>query len=193
MDDMREVDSEQALKAVETILCYIGEDPTREGLRGTPGRVLRSWGKLYGGYKQDPVKILKADFSSEGYDQLILLEPIEYWSTCEHHMLPFFGTVAVGYIPGSEGRVVGISKLARLVEVYARRLQIQERMTKQIAEAVETVIKPLGVAVVVRGKHLCMVARGVEKQQSQMTTSAMRGVFREKQSTRDEFLRLVTR
>lgn len=184
---------EAALSAIRTIIEYIGEDPDREGLKGTPERVLRSWSRLFGGYSQEPGKILRADFSSDGYDQMILLEPIEFWSTCEHHMLPFSGTVAVGYIPGDEGRVVGISKLARLVEVYARRLQIQERMTKEIAEALEQAIRPAGVAVVVRAQHLCMVARGVEKQQSSMTTSAMRGAFRHSQSARDEFLRLTGR
>ena len=191
--DMTESGSASALRAVQTILRHIGEDPEREGLERTPERVLKSWEKLYGGYTQDPTKILAADFSSEGYDQMVVLEPIEFWSTCEHHMLPFFGTVAIGYIPGKSGRVVGISKLARLVEVYARRLQIQERMTKQIAEALEEAIDPAGVAVIVHGKHLCMVARGVEKQRSAMTTSAMYGVFRQNQSVRDEFLRLSVR
>jgi GTP cyclohydrolase I len=182
---------ERVIEAIKTILRYIGEDPNREGLRDTPERVVRSWDKLFGGYKQAPDDVLKTDFSSDGYDQMIVLEPIEFWSTCEHHMLPFSGTVAVGYIPGASGKVVGISKLARLVEVYSRRLQIQERFTKQIADALAKTINPLGVAVVVRAKHMCMVARGVEKQQSWMSTSAMRGAFRDNQSARDEFLSLA--
>lgn len=188
---MNDKQAHAALAAVRTILEYIGEDPDREGLQGTPERVVRSWEKLFGGYEQDPMVHLKADFSSDGYDQLITLGPIEFWSTCEHHMLPFYGHVSVGYVPGEEGRVVGVSKLARTVEVYARRLQIQERMTKQIATAIKEAIDPSGVAVVVKAQHLCMVARGVEKRQSQMTTSSMSGVLRDNPAARNEFLQLT--
>jgi GTP cyclohydrolase I len=186
------VEVQEAKEAVRTILRYIGEDPDREGLQDTPDRVIRSWGKLYGGYKQDPENVLKAAFSDEGYDQMILLGPVEFWSTCEHHMIPFYGSVHVGYIPGDTKKVVGVSKLARVIEVYARRLQIQERMTQQIADAVEKFTGAKGVGVVVRGKHLCMVARGVEKQQSVMITSALRGAMIEQSSTRQEFMALTS-
>jgi len=182
------VEVQEAKNAVKTILKFIGEDPGREGLRDTPDRVIRSWQKLYGGYREDPEKVLKANFSDEGYDQMIMLGPVEFWSTCEHHMIPFYGTVHVGYIPGDSRKVVGVSKLARVIEVYARRLQIQERMTKQIADAVEKFSGASGVGVVVRGKHLCMVARGVEKQQSIMTTSALRGELLNDGTARAEFL-----
>lgn len=182
---------EQALEAVRTMLLYLGEDPTREGLLDTPSRVVRSWDTLYGGYQQKPEEVMKTSFTQDNYNQMILLGPIEYWSTCEHHILPFYGTVYVGYIPGDDGKVVGVSKLARVVEIYARRLQIQERMTQQIADAVMKCASAKGVGVVVRGKHLCMVARGVQKQRSIMTTSAMSGAFMDESSTRDEFLRLT--
>lgn len=182
---------EDALEAVRTMLRYIGEDINREGLRDTPERVVRSWDKLYGGYQQRPEDLLKTAFTERSYSQMILLGPIEYWSTCEHHIIPFYGTVYVGYIPNANGRVVGVSKLARAVEVFARRLQIQERMTEEIADAVEKNTGARGVGVIVRGKHLCMVARGVEKQRSVMTTSALRGCFMDEGPTRDEFLRLT--
>ena len=178
----------QALEAVRTILEYVGEDPGREGLLDTPERVVKSWDKLYGGYKQDPGEILSRSFQSDGYDQMVILGPIEYWSTCEHHMLPFYGSVSIGYLPGPEGKVVGVSKLARVVEVYARRLQIQERFTQEVARAIEEQTGALGVGVVIRGQHMCMVARGVEKQNSVMTTSDMRGAMRDRPETRMEFL-----
>ena len=177
--------------ALRAIIREIGDDPEREGLLDTPKRVMKSWKTLYGGYGQDPMEVLTTSFDPDGYDQMVMLGPIEFWSTCEHHMLTFFGEVHVGYIPGEEGRVIGISKLARAVDIFARRLQIQERMTKQIAEAVEKAVGAKGVAVVVRAKHLCMVARGVQKQQSRMTTSAMLGAFRDNIETRTEFLRLM--
>ncbi len=180
-----------ALDAVKHMLALIGENPEREGLKETPARVVKSWEKLYGGYDQDPAELFAVDFASEGYDQLIVLEPIEFWSTCEHHMLPFYGTVSIGYIPGKEGRVVGLSKLARVVEIYARRLQIQERLTQQIAKAIQDGVKPAGVAVIVKSQHLCMVARGVEKQMSSKITSAMIGALRDNASARAEFLNLI--
>lgn len=184
---------DKALAAVRTILEYIGEDPDREGLKETPARVVKSWSKLFGGYDQKPIDVMKARFSKDGYDQMIILGPVEYWSTCEHHMIPFYGTVQIGYIPGDDGKVVGVSKLARVVEIFARRLQIQERMTEQIANAIEKETGAKGVGVIVRGKHLCMVARGVEKQQSIMTTSALHGVLLDNQATRDEFIQLTKR
>jgi GTP cyclohydrolase I len=182
---------EDALGAVKTILSYIGEDPTREGLIDTPERVVKSWDKLYGGYGQDIKKITKAKFQTDGYDQMIVLKNIEFWSTCEHHILPFYGRASIGYLPNEKGKVIGISKLARVVEVFSRRLQIQERLASDVAAAVEDVTDALGVGVVVSAKHLCMVARGVEKQQSDMVTSSMRGLFRNELATRQEFMNLI--
>ena len=171
------------------IISYIGDDPNREGLIDTPNRVVRSWKKLFGGYKEDSFKILSnASFDAEGYDEMIMLKNLEFYSTCEHHMIPFFGKATVAYIP--ESRIVGISKLARVVEVFARRLQIQERMTTQITDAIDEVLHPLGVMVVLEAQHLCMIARGVEKQHSSMVTSAVRGVFRDKPEVRAEFFSL---
>jgi len=183
---------DEALSAVKTILKYIGEDPDREGLLRTPERVVRSWDKLYGGYKQKLEDVVKADFDAEGYDQIVMLDDIEFWSTCEHHVLPFYGKVSVGYLPDKKTkRVIGVSKMARIVEMYARRLQIQERMTQQIANALKESINAEGVGVVVRARHLCMVARGVQKQQSWMVTSEMLGSFRNETATRQEFIRLI--
>ncbi len=183
---------EDALGAVQTILEYIGDNPSRDGLKDTPERVVKSWDRLFGGYKQTVQEVAKANFDSDGYDQMVILKNIEFWSTCEHHMLPFYGTVSVGYLPNSKtGRVLGVSKLARIVEMYARRLQIQERMASQVAEAITHAIDAYGVGVVVRAKHLCMVARGVEKQQSDMVTSAMLGRFRDNDATRMEFMNLI--
>lgn len=183
---------DEALSAVKTILKYIGEDPDREGLMRTPERVVRSWDKLYGGYKQKLEDVVKADFDAEGYDQIVMLDDIEFWSTCEHHVLPFYGKVSVGYLPDKKTkRVIGVSKMARIVEMYARRLQIQERMTQQIANALKESINAEGVGVVVRARHLCMVARGVQKQQSWMVTSEMLGSFRNEIATRQEFIQLI--
>lgn len=181
----------QALSAVRTILEYIGEDPDREGLVETPERVVKSWSRLYAGYDQNPAEVLSKSFTQTGYDQMILLGPVEFWSMCEHHMLPFFGSVFVGYLPGPDGKVVGISKLARAVEIFARRLQIQERLTEQIADAVQEYARASGVGVVVQGKHLCMVSRGVEKQKAVMTTSALRGHLLDTPAARSEFLHFV--
>jgi len=170
------------------MLEYIGENPKREGLVDTPGRVVRSFDQLYRGYKQEPKEILSRSFDSQDYDEMIVLKDIDFFSMCEHHMLPFFGKAKVGYVPGPSGRVVGISKLARLVDCFARRLQIQERMTKQIAQAIQDVLQPVGVGVVVEAQHLCMKARGVEKQNSMMVTSCLLGAFRDKPEARQEFL-----
>jgi GTP cyclohydrolase I len=167
-------------------LQYIGEDPKRKGIVETPSRVVKSWSDLYKGYKIDEKEIFKT--FDEPCDEMVILRNIEFYSMCEHHCLPFFGKVHIAYIPN--GKVVGISKLARLVECYSRRLQIQERMTQQITEAIVKHLSPLGVACFVEAKHLCMMARGVEKQNSVMVTSSLRGVFKEKDAPRMEFLLL---
>lgn len=181
--------NKKSTAVIKQVLQLIGEDPSREGLLDTPIRVVKSWGELYGGYGKDPKEILKTTFAGEGYDQMVLLDNIEFFSTCEHHMLPFFGVAHVAYIPRK--RVVGLSKLARLVDCYARRLQIQERLTGQIADALNEALDPLGVAVILQAKHFCMVSRGVQKQNSVMSTSAMTGMFRTDSKCRAEFLNLI--
>ncbi len=173
---------------IRDIIATIGDDPYREGLIDTPNRVVKSWGEIYRGYKMDPGEILKTTFSDEGYDQMVILRDIEMFSTCEHHMLPFIGKAHVAYIP--RNRVVGLSKLARLVECFARRLQIQERLTLEIAHAIADHLSPKGVGVIIEAKHVCMLARGVNKQNSVMTTSHLLGVFREPE-VRAEFMRLA--
>jgi GTP cyclohydrolase I len=174
--------------SIKDMIDYIGDDSSREGVIDTPKRVMKSWDELYSGYKQSPEEILERTFDSDGYDQLIILRDIEFYSMCEHHMLPFFGKAHVGYIPND--RVVGISKLARLVDCFARRLQIQERLTKQIAEAINDIMKPNGVAVLIEAQHLCMVSRGVNKQNSVMMTSQLLGCMRTNEA-REEFLKLA--
>jgi len=173
---------------ITKIITHIGDDPSREGLVDTPDRVIRSWRDLYAGYSQNPEKILGTMFDKDGYSQMIILKDIEFYSTCEHHMLPFFGKAHVAYIPDKQ--VVGISKLARLVECFARRLQIQERMTKQIADAITDNIKPLGVAVILEAQHFCMTSRGIQKQNASMVTSELQGVMRNHE-VRLEFLDLI--
>jgi GTP cyclohydrolase I len=171
------------------IIALLGEDPSRDGLRRTPERFERALRFLTSGYLQDADKILNGAMFSVCYDQMVVVKDIEIFSLCEHHMLPFFGRCHVAYIPNK--KVVGLSKIARLINMYARRLQIQERLTSQIAEAIQQRISPQGVGVVVEARHLCMVMRGVEKQHSSAVTSAMLGAFRENQQTRDEFLALI--
>lgn len=172
---------------VVRMLQAIGENPGREGLLDTPKRVTKSWAKLYAGYSQNPEEVLKTTFSEvENYDQLITLTDIELYSTCEHHMLPFFGKAHIGYLPNK--KVVGLSKLARVVEIFSRRLQIQERLTQEIGNAINECLKPQGVGVIIEAQHFCMMARGVEKQNSKMTTSCLIGSFRNE--CRDEFLKL---
>lgn len=171
------------------VLVRLGEDPEREGLIRTPGRVKRAMEHLTSGYREDPEKLLKGALFAVSYDEMVIVKDIEMFSMCEHHMLPFFGKVHVAYIPN--GRVIGLSKIPRLVELFSRRLQIQERMTTQIAETIQSVIQPQGVGVVIEARHLCMMMRGVEKQHSGTVTSAMLGAFREQKQTRDEFLSLV--
>ena len=176
-------------KAVTAMLEGIGEEPGREGLLKTPERVARSLRFLTKGYREDPEEMLKKAVFTEAYDEMVLVRDIDLFSMCEHHMLPFFGKAHVAYIP--DGKIVGLSKLARVVEVFARRLQVQERLTQQIRDAIQSVLNPKGVAVVIEAKHLCMVMRGVEKLNSVTTTSAMSGQFITSQSTRSEFLRLI--
>lgn len=169
---------------------FVGEDPNREGLCGTPHRVVRSWEKLCGGYQQDAETVLGTCFSEFGdYDEMILLKDIDFFSTCEHHLLPFYGKAHVAYLP--DKRVVGISKLARLVEMHSRRLQIQERMTADIANDIARILNPLGVAVLVEAQHFCIKARGVEKINSIMTTSKLIGVYKEHAAARSEFFSMV--
>ncbi len=170
------------------LLTRFHEDPNRDGLVKTPERIEKAMEFLTQGYEQDPTSILQGAMFDVDYDEMVIVKDIEMFSLCEHHMLPFFGRVHVAYIPN--GKVIGLSKIARLVEVFARRLQVQERMTKQIADAIQEAIAPQGVGVVIEARHLCMMMRGVEKQNSSTVTSAMRGVF-SKQSTRTEFLSLV--
>lgn len=174
---------------VRKMLTLIGEDPNREGLRRTPERFEKAFRYLTSGYRQDPEKLLNGAMFSVCYDNMVVVKDIELYSLCEHHLLPFLGKCHVAYIPNK--KVVGLSKIARLVNMYARRLQIQERLTSQIAKAIEEKLSPEGVGVVVEARHLCMVMRGVEKQHSAAMTSAMLGAFRENKQTRDEFLSLI--
>ncbi len=170
------------------ILTRIGEDPDRDGLQLTPQRVENSMTFLTKGYEEDPTKILRGALFDVAYDEMVIVKDVEMFSLCEHHLLPFFGKVHVAYIP--KGKVIGLSKIPRLIEVFARRLQVQERLTRQIADAIQEAVEPQGVGVVIEARHLCMMMRGVEKQHSSTVTSAMVGVFQE-QKTRSEFLSLV--
>jgi len=183
--------AEQLIRQMLLMIEPVEDGELREGLCGTPRRVVKSWIELFAGYAQDPKKILGTTFMQEGYkyDQIILCKNIEMYSTCEHHMLPFYGHAHVAYIPND--RVVGLSKLARLVECFARRLQIQEKLTEQIAQAIEEVLQPKGVAVIIEAKHHCMCSRGASKQHSAMTTSALRGVFKTKTAARAELMTLI--
>jgi GTP cyclohydrolase I len=172
--------------AVSAILRAVGEDPTREGLRSTPNRVARSYDELLIGYKVDPVALLNNALFEASYSEMVVVTDIDFYSLCEHHMLPFFGKAHVAYIPNH--KVIGLSKIPRIVEVYARRLQIQERMTRQIAELIDQLVQPLGVAVVVDGLHMCMAMRGVKKSNARMRTSALLGTFADNPKTRAEFM-----
>lgn len=175
---------------VYQMLLAIGEDPKREGLVDTPKRVVKMWAEIYAGYKQDP-KDLLTTFASDGYNQIVLLKDIELYSMCEHHMLPFFGKAHVAYIPGD--KVIGISKLARLVDIYAKRLQIQERIGDQVTAALMEHLQPKGAACIIEATHMCMRMRGVAKQNSVMVTSSMAGVFMEKPEARQELMDLINR
>ena len=175
---------------VAEIILRLGDNPDREGMRKTPKRVAKSLAFLTEGYRKSPQEVVGDALYEQSHQNMVLVKDIEVYSLCEHHLLPFFGKAHIAYIP--DGHILGLSKLARLVEVYARRFQVQERMTEQIAQAVWETTKPQGVAVVVEAYHLCMMMRGVQKQNSKTITSAMRGAFLEDQRTRDEFLRLTT-
>lgn len=182
------MDTSKLEKLYQEVLTLIGEDTSREGLKETPKRIAKSFDKIFGGYDKNP-KDLVTVFDGENYDEMIICKDIDFYSTCEHHMQPFFGKIAIGYIPNN--KIIGLSKLPRIVEVFSRRLQNQERLTMQIAETLYELIDPKGVGVVIEGKHLCMMARGVEKQNATMTTSNFRGLFKKDPKTRSEFLRLI--
>ena len=171
--------------AVKTMIESVGEDATREGLEKTPSRVFKAYQFMYGGYKLDAKEILNSALFESSNDEMVVLKDIEFYSTCEHHLLPIIGHVHVAYIP--DGKVVGLSKIPRVIDVFARRMQIQEQMTEQIADAILSTIKPKGVAVVIQARHMCMEMRGVEKVNSTTTTSALRGLFKSNDSTRKEF------
>ena len=194
MEDVQSADDHAGAELQDLVarqLELLGEDPTRDGLLRTPERVAKSLAWLTSGYSVDAAQIVGDAVFEEKHESMVVVRDIEMYSLCEHHMLPFFGKAHIAYIP--DGRIVGLSKLPRLVEVFARRLQVQERLTEQIARAIEEVLKPRGVGVVIEAQHLCMMMRGVEKQNSRTITSALRGQFRDCAMTRDEFLRLVHR
>ena len=186
-----EIDFKSIEKSVHNILLAVGEDPDREGLVKTPSRVARAYGELLEGYRTDPLKLVnKATFKAD-YDDMVIIRDIEFYSLCEHHMLPFLGRAHVAYLP--KGEVIGLSKIPRIVDMFSRRLQIQEKMTRQIADFLNTLLEPRGVAVVVEAVHLCGMIRGVRKHDSRMTTSSMLGAFRNNEATRIEFLDNISR
>jgi GTP cyclohydrolase IA len=185
------VDIGAVRKIIFDLLNAVGEDPNREGLKNTPDRVARMYTELLSGYDVDPEKIINGALFNINYDEMVLVRDIEFYSLCEHHMLPFIGRAHVAYLPA--GKVIGLSKIPRIVDMYARRLQVQERMTRQIADLIQTILEPQGVAVVVEGMHLCSMMRGVKKHDARMTTSAMHGAFRANLATRQEFLDNISR
>lgn len=186
-----EIDFSAIEKSVKDILSAVGEDPEREGLLATPNRVARSYSELLEGYRTDPLKLVNNATFTAKYDDMVIVRDIEFYSLCEHHMLPFIGRAHVAYMP--KGQVIGLSKIPRIVDMFSRRLQIQERMTRQIADFLDTLLNPLGVAVVVEAVHLCGMIRGVRKHDSRMTTSSMLGAFRNNEATRMEFLDNISR
>ncbi len=176
-------------KLTESLLKEIGEDPKREGLLNTPHRVSKSWKFLSSGYKTDVKELINNAVFKESYDQMVVVKDIEFYSMCEHHLLPFFGHAHVAYIP--DGKIIGLSKIPRLVDMFSRRLQVQERLTKEIALTLEKALNPKGVAIIIEGQHMCMQMRGVQKKQSYMSTSSMLGIFRTDNKTRKEFLDII--
>lgn len=185
------VDIVSTEQAVSQLLHALGEKPGREGLKNTPKRVARMYTELLSGYHVDPKKVVNGALFNITYDEMVIVRDIEFYSLCEHHLLPFLGRVHVAYMP--KGKVIGLSKIPRLVDVYARRLQVQERMTRQIADVLQNLLEPQGVAVVMEGLHLCSMMRGVKKHDARMTTSAMHGAFRTNSATRQEFLDNISR
>ena len=185
------VDIDAVRRIIFDLLGAIGEDPAREGLRNTPDRVARMYTELLSGYNMDPKRIINGALFHINYDEMVLVRDIEFYSLCEHHMLPFIGRAHVAYLPA--GKVIGLSKIPRIVDMYARRLQVQERMTRQIADLLQTTLEPQGVAVVIEAMHLCSMMRGVKKHDARMTTSAMHGAFRANLATRQEFLDNISR
>ncbi len=183
------IDKEKIIKQVAAMLSAIGEDPQREGLMRTPERVANAYEEILGGYTTDPTKLINDALFTVDYDEMVIVKDIEYFSLCEHHMLPFFGRAHVAYLP--RNKVLGLSKIPRIVDMFAHRLQVQERMTQQIAKFIRDAINPLGVGVVIEGQHLCMMMRGIKKEQASMTTSAMLGGFRNNLATRMEFLNML--
>jgi GTP cyclohydrolase IA len=185
-----EIDIPRVEHAVREILIAIGEDPDRDGLKGTPARVARAYAEQFAGLRQRPEDVLTKVFD-EDHDEMVLVRDIELYATCEHHLLPFIGVAHIGYVPNGKGQITGLSKLARLVDVFARRPQVQERMTSQIADALESSLEPRGVIVVIEAEHLCMSMRGVRKPGARTVTSAVRGIFRDSARTRAEAMSLV--
>ena len=183
-------DAPRAEAAIRELLLAIGEDPDREGLQETPARVARAYREMFAGMRMSPDEVLTTTFDL-GHDEMVLVRDIELWSMCEHHLVPFTGVVHIGYIPNEHGRITGLSKLARVVDLYARRPQVQERLTAQVADAVMRRLEPRGVIVVIEAEHLCMAMRGVRKPGSRTMTSAVRGIFKEDQRTRAEALSLI--
>jgi GTP cyclohydrolase I len=184
------VDQPRIQAAVREILAAIGDDPDRDGLRDTPARVARAYVEMFAGIGRDPREVLSAVFDA-GHDELVLVKDIELYSTCEHHLVPFHGAAHVGYIPNATGQITGLSKIARLVDLYAKRPQVQERLTMQVADAMVEVLQPRGVIVVIEAEHLCMSMRGIRKPGSRTVTSAVRGIFREREATRAEAMSLI--
>jgi GTP cyclohydrolase I len=184
------IDFDRVEAAIRELLIAVGEDPDRDGLKATPRRVARSYAEMFAGLFVDPDEVLQTTFD-EHHDELVLVKDIPLYSTCEHHLVPWHGTAAVGYIPGEDGRITGLSKLARVVDLYARRPQVQERLTSQVADAVMRRLEPQGVIVVIEAEHLCMAMRGVRKPGSRTMTSAVRGIFKDDQRTRAEALSLI--
>jgi len=186
--DTKHTNTKDIEDKIREIIRFIGDDPDREGLRETPKRMVKSWGELFSGYKGNPKDILRT-FTEGTCNEMVILKDVDFYSTCEHHGLSFSGKISLGYIPN--GRIIGVSKLVRLIEIYSRRLQIQEKMTTEIADALMDGLNPLGVMVVCKAQHLCMISRGVKKQNVIMVTSAVRGVFDKEIETRNEFMELI--